>query len=340
MCKILLELLVRFECSTDLKFEKRSDSDRRCPYALFSYFRIMFLSFSFFTIQKYSCAVAYTEFWLLQFPFYFSISTRPIVLLASMKKILRIKEALVSTVYPKATQITAVQMTSCSLILWPSEDKSPCPFVLKVNGCSKPIVAFHWVSMCLESILVPLLFLANQQYQRNMYSLKRLFSANPSICSPSNNTMQSREYFGRGISSTFLFHPTSVCLARRMRGGRRTRHREPSPGDWLCQCGETNYRSKRECFKCGAPAPPLPPGVRRPSLPGEDPNDWACACGQMNFRGSVVCHKCSQAKPTPPGKETLLWTCPHCKGINREHRKTCFKCGAISPNFSLHREKL
>lgn len=133
-----------------------------------------------------------------------------------------------------------------------------------------------------------------------------------------------------------FFRPSPILRARRMRGGRRTRHREPNPGDWLCQCGETNYRSKRECFKCGAPAPPLPPGVRRPSLPGEDPNDWACACGQMNFRGSVVCHKCSQPKPVPPGQETTpLWTCPTCKGINREHRKTCFKCGAVSPNVAF-----
>lgn len=138
------------------------------------------------------------------------------------------------------------------------------------------------------------------------------------------------------IASEGFFRPSRICLGRRMRGGRRTRHREPNPGDWLCQCGETNYRSKRECFKCGAPAPPLPPGVRRPSLPGEDPNDWACACGQMNFRGSVVCHKCSQPKPVPPGQETTpLWTCPTCSGINREHRKTCFKCGAVSPNIAF-----
>lgn len=142
-----------------------------------------------------------------------------------------------------------------------------------------------------------------------------------------------RKCFGSGAWTPGFLSRTPVCFARRMRGGRRTRHREPNPGDWLCQCGETNYRSKRECFKCGAPAPPLPPGVRRPSLPGEDPHDWACACGQMNFRGSVVCHKCAQPKPVPPGQETPLWTCPGCKGINREHRKTCFKCGAVSPNI-------
>lgn len=129
-------------------------------------------------------------------------------------------------------------------------------------------------------------------------------------------------------------HRTPACLARRIRGGRRQRHREAAPGDWLCQCGEVNYRSKRECFKCGAPAPPLPPGVRRPSLPGEDPNDWACPCGQMNFRGSVLCHKCQQPKPVPPplpGKEVTLWTCPKCKGVNRSHRKFCFKCSTPSP---------
>lgn len=132
---------------------------------------------------------------------------------------------------------------------------------------------------------------------------------------------------------------TPRCLARRIRAGaRRARVREAAPGDWLCQCGETNYRSKRECFKCGAPAPPLPPGVRRPTLPGEDPHDWACPCGQMNFRGSVLCFKCQQPKPEPPplpGKELTLWTCPKCKGVNRSTRKFCFKCSAPSPLFDF-----
>ncbi|GET86588.1 hypothetical protein, conserved [Leishmania tarentolae] len=128
---------------------------------------------------------------------------------------------------------------------------------------------------------------------------------------------------------------TPLCLARRLAGThRRQRNREPTKGDWLCQCGEVNYQSKRECYKCGAPAPPLPPGVRRPSLPGEDPHDWACPCGQMNFRGAVVCHKCQQPKPVPPplpGKEITMWTCPKCKSINRSNRKFCFKCSVPSP---------
>ncbi|KAK7194585.1 Zn-finger in Ran binding protein [Novymonas esmeraldas] len=146
----------------------------------------------------------------------------------------------------------------------------------------------------------------------------------------------------RGASTSFTYTAarshctaTPVLLARRLAGGqRRQRSREPAKGDWLCQCGETNYHSKRECFKCGAPAPPLPPGVRRPNLPGEDPHDWACPCGKMNYRGSVTCFKCLQPKPVPPpmpGKEVTMWTCPKCKGINRSTRKFCFKCSAPSP---------
>lgn len=135
-------------------------------------------------------------------------------------------------------------------------------------------------------------------------------------------------------SSRGLVAPTGMSLARRIRGGRRPRQREANEGDWVCQCGEVNYRSKRECYKCGAPAPPLPPGVRRPSLPGEDPHDWACPCGQMNFRGSVLCHKCQQPKPVPPplpGQEVTLWICHKCKSVNRNNRKYCFKCSAPSP---------
>ena len=131
-----------------------------------------------------------------------------------------------------------------------------------------------------------------------------------------------------------LFAPSRVLLMRKFKGRKGPRTREAKEGDWLCQCGETNYKSKRECYKCGAPAPPLPPGVRRPSLPGEDPNDWACPCGQMNFRGSVNCHKCQQPKPIappPPGQEITMWTCLKCKNINRNTRKNCFKCFALAP---------
>lgn len=126
-----------------------------------------------------------------------------------------------------------------------------------------------------------------------------------------------------------MFQCSHLARMRKFRGRGRVKRRDAQEGDWLCGCGETNYRSKRECFKCGAPAPPLPPGVRRPSLPGEDPNDWACPCGQMNFRGSVDCYKCKQPKPVAPaapGQEVTMWKCGTCSNVNRSTRKHCFKC--------------
>lgn len=134
-----------------------------------------------------------------------------------------------------------------------------------------------------------------------------------------------------------LFVATPVLL-RGFKGKRRVRHREPKEGDWTCQCGETNGRFRRECFKCNAPSPPLPPGVQRPKLPGEDPHDWACPCGAMNYRGSVACHKCNQPKPEPPpapGTEVTMWTCSKCKGVNRSTRKFCFRCSSPQPSMAV-----
>lgn len=162
--------------------------------------------------------------------------------------------------------------------------------------------------------------------------------ASLTAASGENNSAIGCSGSARAYSSCGL-HGTVPCLGRRMsRGGRRPRLREPQEGDWSCQCGEVNFRSKRECYKCGAPAPPLPPGVRRPTLPGEDPHDWACPCGQMNFRGNVICHRCNQPKPQPPpppGQEVTLWTCTKCRGINRNNRRFCFKCSALSPLTSF-----
>lgn len=141
-------------------------------------------------------------------------------------------------------------------------------------------------------------------------------------------------YGGAAYQATPFIHPTNVLLMRKFKGRKGPRHREPKEGDWVCQCGETNYKSKRECYKCGAPAPPLPPGVRRPSLPGEDPHDWACPCGQMNFRQNVNCYKCNQPKPMSPsavGSEVTMWNCPKCKNTNRSTRRNCFKCFSLAP---------
>jgi hypothetical protein len=146
----------------------------------------------------------------------------------------------------------------------------------------------------------------------------------PSIVSSGISQSSSPLIFqGRG------FHSSTVLLRRMGKGGGRKKFREPKPGDWTCQCGTINFKAKRECFQCNAPAPPLPPGVVRPKMPGEDPNDWACPCGQMNYRGNVNCHKCHMPKPVvppPPGANTELWKCPKCKNMNRPNRKFCFSC--------------
>lgn len=102
-------------------------------------------------------------------------------------------------------------------------------------------------------------------------------------------------------------------------------------GDWTCTCGEINYRSRRECPKCNTPAPPLPLGMSRPKLPGEDPHDWACPCGKMNFRQSVNCFKCQMPKPVAPpaaGQEVTMWKCGRCKSVMRSTKKHCLQCFA------------
>ena len=137
--------------------------------------------------------------------------------------------------------------------------------------------------------------------------------------------LQTRAFFA--ATPAFFMQPTPVLLRRPMKG--RKKFREPKPGDWTCQCGTINFRAKRECFQCNAPAPPLPPGQTRPKMPGEDPNDWACPCGKMNYRGNVNCHKCHMPKPVAPpapGENTENWKCQKCKNINRPNRKFCFRC--------------
>lgn len=126
-----------------------------------------------------------------------------------------------------------------------------------------------------------------------------------------------------------LFCPTSVLL-KPMRK-RRLPQREPQAGDWLCSCGHSNSKFRRDCFKCNGPAPPLPLGESRPKLPGEDPHDWACACGKMNYRGNVSCHKCGMPKPAAAEAEqkNQMWKCAKCSCLNRVNRKFCFQCKAL-----------
>jgi hypothetical protein len=127
-----------------------------------------------------------------------------------------------------------------------------------------------------------------------------------------------------------LFFSTPTLL-KPMRSKRRLPQREPQAGDWLCSCGHSNSKFRRDCIKCNGPAPPLPLGESRPKLPGEDPHDWACACGKMNYRGNVSCHKCGMPKPAAPESEqkNQMWKCAKCACLNRVNRKFCFQCRAL-----------
>lgn len=134
---------------------------------------------------------------------------------------------------------------------------------------------------------------------------------------------------GSTSTSTSLLKPTLPLLKPMRR--RRLPVREPQAGDWLCSCGHSNSKFRRDCIKCNGPAPPLPLGESRPKLPGEDPHDWACACGKMNYRGNVNCHKCGMPKPATPEAEqkNQMWKCAKCACLNRINRKFCFQCRAL-----------
>ena len=175
-----------------------------------------------------------------------------------------------------------------------------------------------------------------------------LSSVSPSRMHDSNHVQNEEDYsfvtlhtsaYASSVSSSGLLRPTAVLMKYQRRGRGRGRgrgaargmEREPRAGDWTCSCGVVNGISRRECFKCAAPAPPLPLGRSRPRMPGEDPNDWACPCGKMNFRGSVNCFKCQMPKPVPPpepGKEITFWTCGKCRSMSRSNKRFCFRCGA------------
>lgn len=126
-----------------------------------------------------------------------------------------------------------------------------------------------------------------------------------------------------------------TVTSRRLKFAKRGRGRGslPKAGDWTCACGITNGFSRRECFKCQAPAPPLPLGQSRPRLPGENPNDWACPCGKMNFQGNVNCFKCGMPKPIAPtaadAQASSMWQCTKCRFVTRSTQRFCIRCKSL-----------
>ncbi|XP_035703137.1 ATP-dependent RNA helicase vasa isoform X2 [Folsomia candida] len=58
-------------------------------------------------------------------------------------------------------------------------------------------------------------------------------------------------------------------------------------GEWECSCGENNFASRRNCFRCNDPKPG-----------GDDGDDeWSCECGASNIASRRSCFKCKGPKP-------------------------------------------
>ena len=133
---------------------------------------------------------------------------------------------------------------------------------------------------------------------------------------------------------------------------------EARPGDWECpECGKLVFKSKSECFSCGAPKPEgLDDGFGGGGFGGGQklearPGDWECPeCGKLVFKSKSECFSCGAAKPeglddgfggggsgggfgggqkfeARPGD----WECPECGKLVFRNKSECFSCGAPKP---------
>mmetsp|Transcript_8982 Transcript_8982/g.25815 ORF Transcript_8982/g.25815 Transcript_8982/m.25815 type:complete len:253 (+) Transcript_8982:104-862(+) len=136
---------------------------------------------------------------------------------------------------------------------------------------------------------------------------------------------------------------------RRGGGGRgRGRQNNYKPGDWECpECGQHNFASRTECFRCDAPVPEnasqaLPRNFR--------PGDWICPeCNSHNFSNKTECFRCDADKPanyvdpeipnsfrdnresSGPSMRPGDWMCPDCNAHNFARNMSCFKCNVERP---------
>merc|ERR1711966_363207 len=65
-------------------------------------------------------------------------------------------------------------------------------------------------------------------------------------------------------------------------------------GDWMCKCGNHNYKSRAACGKCQTPRA-MGAAVAAPA--NFKAGDWMCAkCGNHNYGSRAACGKCQSPK--------------------------------------------
>ena len=137
------------------------------------------------------------------------------------------------------------------------------------------------------------------------------------------------------------------------------------PGDWMCPCGNHNYASRVQCYRCGlAKAMAQQGGVGAATViaatgggqlhhhhhqhhqyhggghggggggmhSGMRPGDWVCnVCNNHNYASKTACNRCQTVKGlawSAGAKELRAgdWLCQGCSNVNYASRQSCNKC--------------
>lgn len=132
-------------------------------------------------------------------------------------------------------------------------------------------------------------------------------------------------------------------------GGGETGKKFNRPGDWTCSCGQSNFASRSECYKCKTQKPEGADGAsgggwggsggNESSKRASRPSDWVCPCGVSNFANRTECFKCSAAKPANAERASGDWKCS-CGEKNDANQSNCTKCDSEKPADAIfHDEK-
>eukprot|EP01116_Phalansterium_solitarium_P021850 TRINITY_DN6981_c0_g1_i1.p1 TRINITY_DN6981_c0_g1~~TRINITY_DN6981_c0_g1_i1.p1 ORF type:complete len:377 (-),score=-6.69 TRINITY_DN6981_c0_g1_i1:575-1570(-) len=126
-------------------------------------------------------------------------------------------------------------------------------------------------------------------------------------------------------------------------------HFEPKyrAGDWQCaepSCNYVNYKFRRTCLRCNAPAPAGHSSAEAPAKPFLR-GDWRCSsCNTHNYASRSTCISCRQRAPAESERQSSSpddseqqprqekpfmtgdWLCPLCKEHNYASRSICKNC--------------